>query len=740
MSGPIGSVNPRNNAFAGGTLTRAAPPTSASGSFSSVGAPGFPNPGIPAIASARNNRGSNVTVPYARVVPLHARDPLVVADDRMTMTGQKRAHEYDGLESGELAWVMGKQYAGASTVYAPQLQYAGLATMPLTLPVMPGGGALQPELDLAERMGPSAGYGPDRMQRLAYTNWVEAYFAARVGPQLINLKTAAINDQMITGMSSSLKYWTDKKMASLDMFAMPDIAYALQTPDYDIGNANTMQVSSPMVQGLFIMERGPFLRSIGTDHRPVTIEAVHAPAGVAAATIVPKCKVNRHLGSDLAQSALEALLKKHGVFNWTPDGICMSKYETGPDGIADAQFDAKMSQLFNVAVQGSAITKTWTGDSRMTCLPSDRVFILVVGDVSYSIVDTDATTDEARTTTTDMHAAYHDRAAGAVPNVATAAGYIGGYAARTFTDPAETGTQVGNAAAFTAWQGGTGPAWTAAELANPPSTAPGGGKRDGIEGYNQAAKDPNVLSDPTALSKYKARAEYLWRQFKATTGGSSTPLHGPMLGPFDQEAARLRNGSSSVGRATLTNLRLMRATSSFLVANSHYENQEKNPNARLGLPITYNGGDRNGTASYVLGGWCIGKVMDSAASRTMMGSVVRVSASSMALNINVNVEWWNADKLYQHYQDRERYTKSSSDMKDAAQTAAGRQMQSNNDIDANVPFDQARRPAPSGTLSQRDIRREAPSKRFSLDLDAEAYNETNLRPVAAERPFSRVWR
>ena len=66
MSGPIPSITPRNDAFAGGTLARAGRTTAASGSFTSPGASGFPGPGVPAIVSARNNRGSNVRIPYAR--------------------------------------------------------------------------------------------------------------------------------------------------------------------------------------------------------------------------------------------------------------------------------------------------------------------------------------------------------------------------------------------------------------------------------------------------------------------------------------------------------------------------------------------------------------------------------------------------------------------------------------------------------------------------------------------------
>ena len=749
MSGPGGSINPRNNAFAGGSITRASPPTGASGSFSSVGAPGFPNPGIPAIASARNNRGSNICVPYARVVPLHSRDALVVYDDRITMTGQKVVHEYDGIEAGELAWVMGKQYSYNSGKYAPQIQFAGMASMPLTYNGAGPAVDAEKEQFMMDRMGPGVGFGVDRLQRLAYTNWIESHFVMRIGRQVIDLCEDVTSEQNLT-LSSALKYWSDRDLVSNNMFAMPDIAYALQTTTSN----DARQVDTPMAQGLFVMERGPFLRSIGTNHRPVQIEAVvEGDKGID----VKRCEVNRHLGSDLAQSALEVVLRKSGVFNWTPDGICMSKYETGPDGIADAQFDAKMSQLFNVAVQGSAITKTWTGDNKLICMPTDRVFILVVGDLSYSTstVDTDMPMSVAAAKKTKALSVLFGvnnkkkKAASAKEWQAyeTAMGKKLSESAKPSTPPTNA---IANETAFESWIGRQGGVWPPAQLSktDPSQITPGAGIRDGIMGYEQArAEGKNV-------AKYKARAEYLWSKFKETTGGSSDPLNNPlnyMLSDFDKDAAELRNGTRWVTSAQLTNLRLMRATSSYLVQNSHYRDQSKNksPDARLGLSIHYDKAAKNGIASYILGGWCIGSVLDSAASRTMMGSVVRVAANSMAMNINVNVEWWNSDRLYQCYQDRERYIKSTSVLEPDATAAAAaltpkETISSAIDVERHSLAADAGRAAPAPTLHQRDMHSEGPSRRFSLDLDAESFDEKKDYGAAPDikadgREFSRIW-
>ena len=61
----------------------------------------------------------------------------------------------------------------------------------------------------------------------------------------------------------------------------------------------------------------------------------------------------------------------------------------------------------------------------------------------------------------------------------------------------------------------------------------------------------------------------------------------------------------------------------------------------------------------IIGGWCIGNVIDSAASRSMMHHTVRTAPASMALNINVNVEWWSGDRLHDMYYDSYNITRRS---------------------------------------------------------------------------------
>jgi hypothetical protein len=81
----------------------------------------------------------------------------------------------------------------------------------------------------------------------------------------------------------------------------------------------------------------------------------------------------------------------------------------------------------------------------------------------------------------------------------------------------------------------------------------------------------------------------------------------------------------------------------------------------------------------------------------------------MALNVSVNVEWWSAGKLYQHYQDQERYTiKNELNAPDVATASLTR---------------------PTGTVAQRDTKMGATSVLYSADLDPEAYVEPGGEPA-----------
>ena len=64
----ISAVNPTSSGRGGSTYAAAGRPTAVTGAFSSPGTAAGTPPGVPssAIIEGRNNRGSNIRVPYAR--------------------------------------------------------------------------------------------------------------------------------------------------------------------------------------------------------------------------------------------------------------------------------------------------------------------------------------------------------------------------------------------------------------------------------------------------------------------------------------------------------------------------------------------------------------------------------------------------------------------------------------------------------------------------------------------------
>lgn len=703
-------------------------------------------------------------VPLPSQTPMHGKDQLQVDDDRVPVrSGKRMAFEYDGLEAGELAWIMSKTFkpptapVGAPHIsLAEALQYHSLVsshTVDLQAPIpmttatdrLDKGG----DGSLMNQEGVLNGFGVDRMQRLAYTNWVEAYYRQRLGRQWIDMCAADLGDPMFRALDSTLDDFR-LLISGASLFAVPDLTHALEylPPDatLSVGTGGVRnyvgQTMQPLPQGLFILERGPFLRSMGASTEVSTIrvpfadpENVPAATGVVAdmsAAAAGYSKVTfsmsadrtapRHLGGELAQRGLYALLKQHGVFNWTPDGIVLSKLETGPSPDADAYLDAKQGQMFNVSIQGPAITKTWTGDPRMACQPMDKVFVLVVGDIDYKLADAngranqaeddDRVSDEAtmllcKRISKSLRTIMRTPTGGALdafPQMSMAQN-------TSFYGTNAASVDVANALTFDTNPSPNNKIFQA-------FGTPNSGQRDADTLRDSLAQLRNVAKQRRANKSEAAKSSpmrELWIQVtnRATfyemalrqSGNNARDLNvqrwydnnqtradnrnrnnnevtrdghrglkqlladlNEMLSGFDDtktptarrsgafseqfetKQKAVLNGTSTVAVATLCNLRLKRCTSSYLAQYSHPE--KSNPHSRLGLNITYNNaGQGSGLTSFVLGGWCVGTVLDSAASRSMQGPMVRVAPQSMAMNVNVNIEWWSADKLHQHYGD-----------------------------------------------------------------------------------------
>ena len=295
--------------------------------------------------------------------------------------------------------------------------------------------------------------------------------------------------------------------------------------------------------GVFAGDDGPFLRGKTLD-----------------STLFPyrrnMQKASLGIGDRIAFEGLEAKLKEVGAMDWCPDGIVLSKLDSGgSDTLADDLIDARDGQLYNVTIGGPAITTSWTGDPTMEVLPLDKLFIVLVGDVwtGKNSAEVDAVWD---------------------------------------ADAVERGTPTGANGAL--------------DEANLYSGQ--------FKAWINSAPDDRVLT----------------AEFGASTRGATVFAAGP-------------------AKQTITNIRVERMTSSQMVSYSAYN--PGSDKSRIGLKVGLNGGE------YILGGWCIGTVIDSAAARaipngmSLVGSVKR-ARSAHAANLLVDIKWCSGDELYRKYMNR----------------------------------------------------------------------------------------
>lgn len=432
--------------------------------------------------------------------------------------------EYEGLHTGELAWIKSGRRDGGTSAF----RY---------------------------------GHDTNRMQRLASTPWVEGYFEAHMSDKTIALHTLDVkpdnpstNNPSINSLLHTYRGFVDKGMKSV--LNLTDVVSAkdgrLLSEDGKTYNVKAERAAS----GISALEKGPFLRGLQELSE--------------LAEIPDRTKEPRNLSDMLAISALEDALKQEGLMDWTPDGIIASKYEApAGDYAASAELDASSGQLFNLAVQGPSISKTWTsslGQHRQKCHPLDKVFICMVADLTWRNAD--------------------------------------------------------------------------------------GMRPDGdVTAYTSDVKkiiELKRLADKQTLSKEQ----------KAELDDAQTRM---------QEREKWSNGNQiamlagNPKQAWLSNFRLKRCTSAYLAAYSGWnaaasQGSPKDTTQRLGLaytmPFEPEDGVLEGMASYIVGAWCVGTVLDSAASRAQVGQLVRTNPTSMALSVYVNIEWWSGDKLHRHYMDK----------------------------------------------------------------------------------------
>jgi len=565
---------------------------------------------------------------YARLVPLHSRDGYKSlgskgqVDPRQVFVNGNPALEYDGLRNGELAWILGRRFKTMS----PDTGTAG--TLNTGAPPVGGTGTGIDELTDSQRYAHQAyaglGNGVDRMQRLASTDWVESLVQSKLGTSKINLHAINLGSDYNKAIDTNLATYAPFLAGSTALYAN-DIARAMVVAT---GNAQAIAaVGAPQNQGILVAEMGPFLRGIQVSTDAVEVRDI---LGTTASQ-----DVARNFGDTLCFSSLDAELRRRNLMDWTPDGIVLSKLESPTDEpMRSIEMDARSAQLFNVAIQGPAISTSWTSDVRdykLECQPMDRVFICLVADLSYTM-DTTNTMDPlvgaAQTAAAQVGVAIAALdAAKRVPGGAP--GAVNAAQARVVAEVATA-----NAAATNIGNAGNAGADSAYSTAYDALVA-------AKNAYEVAERNP--APTPPALKAALDAAQQAVDALLAPWSKTGTAALEREMVDYETKQNDIRTGAGYVRKAVLTNFRLMRSTSSHMVNYSHWK--PGNAVSRLGLRLGQECGE------YIVGAWCIGTVIDSAASRSTVGTLVRTAPTSMALNVAVNIEWWSGDKLYKHYMD-----------------------------------------------------------------------------------------
>lgn len=566
---------------------------------------------IPEFLTSRNNSFSNARIPYARIVVQHGRDALRKPNGEII-------NEYDDLHAGELVWILSNkimvQEAGSNM---PLLRVSASQSMPLRPPAhaattLPFATTLKTVI-------------PERTPRLASTSWIAQHYEQRVGRKTIDLLNWDPCGHLCTTLDDGLAFWSRKGLAGSTLFAMTDVAHVFSSDP----------VSSLQPQGLFAMSKSLFLHSM-LSHGYVTLS--HP-------LLLPKRRHARSLGSELATTALECLLRFHGLKSWVPDGVCLgvfgNRQEADPHGRASTDTAERVSSLLvNVAVQGPTICSTWAGDPLLRCVAGDKVFILLVADMHYELGAAD-TTKCVLDLSEDLRSRVQKLG-------------VDAHRAEVFNIEQELERGVGRDADANVQQ----PINQQTDVEKKYATW-----HHAIKQYSEEieydareaemGKSPSA-DRPTELAGLKSRAQVCWDAYTSTV----SPLQPLDESAFDTKASELRNGKLGVARAKLSNFRLKRATASYLAEFGAYDHSARlAEKSRCGLSIAFHvgggaAGYGSGTTAYVVGGWCVGNVLDAAASRA--ASRVKVSSvatdpGSMAFAVNVYPEWWSADRLHERF-------------------------------------------------------------------------------------------
>ena len=399
------SVSGGGNPFLGGGEQRNLAPTAVGGAIGSANTRvSAPVAGVAPtqIKSARPNQGSNIGIPYTRLVPLNGSMQLIeIGNDKENAKIPKVRTETEDLRPRTLAFILGKR---GNTHDAHAEHVHNVAYQPPIMPGMPG---------------------TERFQQLCSIEYLKLYFERVIKTKrCINLNEPmkkVIDDisnnhkgagGLIADYNASVKfaegmavghgpdYINIPKLEEGDcMLKCCDLAKISGCKDSIADKEDTN------LQGIFARDFGPFPKGKGTATKLVSCTGPMS-AGEIKHRASYQTTMSRNAGDDLAFSVLDALLMEAGCTDWRPDGIVLSKGVNDPsDKMSDEYLEARDGQLYNIRVQGPAVSSSWAGERSMETLPLDKVFVVIVADVWFNPSATDV--DSMKTMNNEDYFTFH---------------------------------------------------------------------------------------------------------------------------------------------------------------------------------------------------------------------------------------------------------------------------------------------------------------------------------------------
>ena len=587
----ISIAPPARDAFLGGSKTPNTPPPGVYGNIPPASTGNTPLGGVApsGIKQARPNEGSNIGIPYARLVPVSEKSPFGLPTRRKGHPdASKKAFQddlrkpTDDLRAFTAAFILGKRSNTHTRGMGNAPQYGRFPDIDFSLEV--------PTRTIVPGMN-----GVDRFQQLCSFEYLLRYFDHCLAHRAIDMgmgidfadlgkQNGFVDTVLGHAVDSRRNRGEEFAPPASTMLTMNDFCSGFSLDGSDAKNSRDFGGN----QGVFVKDVGPFLRGRCTDETllDATVNGNTFPSTDGSGRPVTRqgFQFPRNAGDLVAFAALDNELEKIGLTNWRPDGIILSKGVNDPsDKLSDELLDARDGQLFNVRVQGPAITATWTGDPSMEVLPTDKLFVVIVADV------------------------WWDRSN--LPD-----GML--------------------------------------DLLN--------GRLDGAMGEDEIAKNTKTYfelrSKLQPINKTEIESEsFNLVEYKTPTKGDDASV--------------------------LTNFRVRLATSSQFVAHSapKYDRaggqqadgeedemgRRKNCKSRCGLRLYEQMGE------YIVGGWEVGSVLDTSASRSHFSNSgssigVRTAPNTKALNVAVGVDWWSADRLHRAFANVEgrvvpRYVRSKTE-------------------------------------------------------------------------------